>query len=370
MRFIVPSDILCNGLNIVAKAAATRGIQPVLSNILVEALDSNELRLCATDLDISIEMKIPATVSNAGSITLPAKKLMDIVSKLPNKQVCFSLNPDNNITRITCELSKFELIGISSGEFPSISYPDADEAFSIELEPLLKAIKQTVFAAATYDMNNILSGVFFQVKDTTLEMAATDGNRLARVLKKINAEKSKDYSAIIPSRTLTEFLRITSGVSSESVTIAIKNGQISFNIQDRVLTSRLLEGQYPKYQQLIPNNYEINSEIDRDALISALDLTATMVNDRTSIIKFVFMDNSLQLSADTPDLGDSFDQIDVKYKGEELKIAFNYKYIIDVLRVMESESVKIELGGPLSSVLFKNPDDDDSLFLIMPVQIK
>lgn len=370
MQFIVPKDILFNGLTIVAKAAATKGIQPVLSNILLDALESNEVRLCATDLDISIEMKIPATVSVPGQITLPAKKLMDIVSKLPPKQVSFSLNTANNITRITCELSKFDLIGISGGEFPSINYPDSDEAFCIELEPLFKAIKQTVFAAANYDMNNILSGVFFQVKDNSLEMAATDGNRLARVIKKIKAENIKDYAAIIPSRTLMEFLRITAGVSSADVSIVIKNGQISFSVQDRLLTSRLLEGQYPKYQQLIPNNYEIKTEIDREALISAMDLTATMVNDRTNIVKFLFMNNRLQLSADTPDLGDSFDEIDVKYAGEELKIAFNYKYIIDALRVMESESVKMELGGSLSSVLFKNPDDDNSLFLIMPVQIK
>ena len=368
MKFNIQKENILNGLNAVIKATAARAIQPVLSNVLVETTD-NGVKLSATDLDISIVVYQDASVENPGSITLPAKKLYEIISKLPEKLVNFNLD-DNNLTQITCGKSKFDIFGISASEFPVISYPESDEAIEVEVEPLLRAIKQTVFAAATYDTNNVLSGVFCQINNESLEMAATDGNRLSRVIQMIENKNGKEFSAVIPSRTLTEFSRILSGVNDKTVLITVKGGQISFKLSDRCITSRIIEGNYPKYQQLIPTIYEINAITDRETLISSLDRTSTMVNERTSIIKFTFNENTLLLSADTPDLGDSSDQIDVDYKGEELKIAFNYKYLLDVLKVIDSERVRIELGGPLTAALVKPESEDDFLYLIMPVQIR
>jgi len=370
MRFIVQKEDIYNGLNSVIKATALRGVQPVLSNVLIETLEDSKIKLCATDLDISIEVNINAEIEEQGSITLPAKKLYEIVAKLPNKPVKFLLNIENNLTTIVCENSKFDLIGISASEFPPISHPEGDEAIEIEINPLLNAIKKTVFATATYDSNNVLSGVYFNISSDKLEMAATDGNRLSRVVENIKNEDKKEYSIVIPSRTLNEFLRIISGSSEENVSITVKNGQISFKFENKLITSRLLEGHYPKYQQLIPSNYQIVAISDRDSLIASLDRTATMVNERTSIVKLVFTENKLSLSADTPDLGDSQDEIDIEYAGDELKIAFNYKYILDSLKVMDSDKIKIELGGPLASALFKPDSEEDFLTLIMPVQVR
>lgn len=370
MLFTVKKENIYNALSAVSKATATRGIQPVLSNVLIETVDNNQIKLCATDLDISIEVTIPADITNSGSITLPAKKLAEIVTKLPNQPVQFSLNDENNLTKINCGNSKFDLIGISSSEFPSISHLNSDEFIEIQIEPLLKGIKETVFAAATYDTNNVLSGVYFQINDNKLEMAATDGNRLTRTIKNITNQDNREYSIIIPARTLIEFARILMGTSDENVVIVIKGGQISFKLKDRILTSRLLEGQYPKYSQLIPANYEKLAKAEKDLLTSALERTSTLVNERTSIIKLIFNDNTLQLLAETPDLGDSSDQIDVEYTDEELKIAFNYKYILDILKVLDSSKVKIELSGALSPTLIKPDSEDDYLCLIMPVQIR
>ncbi|OGH99403.1 MAG: DNA polymerase III subunit beta [Candidatus Melainabacteria bacterium GWF2_32_7] len=370
MLFTIQKENIYNALNAVIKATATRGIQPVLANVLIETIDSDQIKLCATDLDISIEVNIPAEIITTGSITLPAKKLVEIVTKLPNQPIKFDLNHENNLTEITCGKSKFDLIGISSSEFPTISHIESEDSIEIEIEPLLKAIKETVFAAATYDTNNVLSGIFFQVKNNLLEMAATDGNRLTRTVKNINSLDGKEYSIVIPARTLNEFSRILTGTSDEKVSITIKSAQISFKLTDRVLTSRLLEGQYPKYTQLIPSNYEILAKADKNLLIAALERTSTLVNERTSIIKLIFNDNQLELLAETPDLGDSSDQIDIDYAGDELKIAFNYKYILDTLKVLDSDNVKIELGTSLSPTLFKPDSDEDYLCLIMPVQIR
>lgn len=369
MQFTVQKDIINNGLNVVGKAAAIRGIQPVLSNVLIECVEENLLKLCATDLDISIEIKIPAIILKTGKITLPAKKFSEIISKLPSEAVSFNLNEENNVMEIKCGKSKFDLRGISASEFPHIEYPETDEYINIDINPLLKAIKQTTFATATYDTNNVLSGVFFKISEANLEMAATDGNRLARIKESIDNKENKNYSVVIPSRTLKEFAGILQGVEDKKVLITVKNSQILFKLNDRYITSRLIEGQYPAYEQLIPKNYEIKATAEKNSLNHALDRASTMVNERTNIVKMNFNDNKLKLTADTPDFGDSCDEIDVDFSAEELNIAFNHKYIQDFLKVVDSEKVVIELNGALAGTLFKPDSEDDFLCLIMPVQV-
>ena len=192
MQFTVQKDVIYNGLNVVGKAAASRGIQPVLSNVLMETTEENLLKLCATDLDISIEIKIPSIIVKKGSITLPSKKLFEIISKLPSEAVSFNLNEDNNLMEIKCGKSKFDIKGISASEFPQIEYPESEEFINIDIIPMIKAIKQTTFATATYDTNNVLSGVLFKTIGNNLEMAATDGNRLTRVKENIQSIKRED----------------------------------------------------------------------------------------------------------------------------------------------------------------------------------
>jgi len=369
MQFTIQKDAIYNGLNVVGKAAASRGIQPVLSNVLMEINEEGLLRLCATDLDISIEMQVPAIVVKAGKITIPSKKLFEIVSKLPSEAVIFSLNEENNVMEIKCGKSKFDIKGISASEFPQIEYPETDECVNIEISPLLKAVKQTTFSTATYDTNNVLSGVLFRINGNILEMAATDGNRLARVKENIENKEEKDYSVVIPCRTLKEFAGILSGVDDKSVAITVKKSQILFKLKDRCIASRLIEGQYPAYEQLIPKNYEIVAVADKIALNQAIDRASTMVNERTNIVKMNFSENKLKLTADTPDFGDSCDELDVDFSSEELNIAFNHKYIQDFLKVVESDKVRVELNGPLAGTLFKPEGEEDFLCLIMPVQV-
>lgn len=369
MQFTVQKDVIYNGLNVVSKAAAIRGIQPVLSNVLIECTEDSKLKLCATDLDITIEIKIPAIITENGNITLPSKKLLEIVSKLPSEAVMFNLNKDNNLMEIKCGKSKFDLKGISASEFPETEYPETDEYINIEINPLLKAIKQTTFATASYDTNNVLSGVLFKINENILEMAATDGNRLVRVKEKTENKENKSYSVVIPSRTLREFSGILAGVEDKTVSVTVKTGRILFKLDDRYIISRLIEGQYPAYEQLIPSEYKTKAVADKNTLNSALDRVATMVNERTNIVKMNFNDSKLKLTADTPDFGDSCDETDIEYSSESLDIAFNHKYILDFLKVIDSEKVLIELNGTLSGTLFKPEGEDDFLCLIMPVQV-
>lgn len=373
MEFTIEKELLLTNLKIVEKTTVARGIQPVLSNILINASSDNYITFSATDLDINIISKTIASVKTEGKITLPAKKLSEIVSRLSNKPVVFSLNAETNIVNIVSGNSKFELIGISAEEFPqTISEEELKdkECVEIELNPLMKSIKYSAYSAANYENRNIISGVFCAISKENIEMAATDGNRLTRIVEKITNEKDTNISCVIPSKTLQEFLRIASFVNDDKVCLIIEKTRIIFKTSSMIMSSRLLEGEYPPYKQLIPQSCEKNAVVVREEMISALERVAVMVNERTNIVKFIFGENTLFLKADTPDAGLGEDSIGAEFSDEELTIAFNYKYVLDSLKIMESEKVKIGLGGSLSATLFKPDNEDDYLCLIMPIQIR
>ena len=378
MEIILSKEELLNGIKVVEKITAQKGTQPVLSNILIETVSNDRVKFCATDLNLSISHKIKAQVAKEGKITLSAKRLGEITTKLDNKPITLSLNPDNNIVTISCGKAKFELIGISANEFPKVFDEEVSEenqkSFEINKNTLIKGVKQVVFSAALHESASVLSGVCFNIDSNTLEIVATDGNRLTRASKEIN---SKDDSAIfiVPSRTLQELIRISSIIEDEKVTIKLEKAKIQFNFEDVVFQSKLINGTYPKYQQLIPTNNDKIVYIDREELIGVIERVCVMVNERTNIIKFSFNQNSLELSTDSPDAGSGKDFIDVDSNFDEIIIAFNYKYVLDSLKNMDTKKVKIEIATSLSATLFKPSDEDETkndsyVCLIMPVQVR
>lgn len=374
MEFIIKKEDLFNGIRIVERATAMKGLQPVLANILIESVDKSTLKFTATDLDLTVVVNVQAQITEEGKITLPAKKLSDIVSRLSDNLISFKLNTETNIVNITCKNTKFDIIGISASEFPTISDFKLEEEKSIEIElkPFTKAIKQAGFAAAGYETNNLLSGVVCDISETTLEMASTDGNRLARVREKIeNKGTNKGGQLIIPSKTLQEFIKMSSFIDEETVKIYTDKTKLIIKSENTMIISRLMEGQYPKYNQLIPQESPKIAVVNVSQLISSLERVSIMVNERTSIVKFEFKENKLILSADTPDSGASEDEFDIDFpQKEELKIAFNYKYVLDSLKNMETSEVKIGLNSSLSATVLKPNNEEDYVCLIMPVQIR
>lgn len=377
MEIILNKEDLLNSIKIVEKVTAQKGSQPVLSNILIETIANDCVKFSATDLSLSISQKAKATVEKEGKITLSAKKLGEIVSRLENKPVKLTLNPDTNVVEISCGKTKFELIGINANEFPQMNEEnssDEDKIFEINKNTLVKGVKQVVFSAALGEISSVLSGICFNIEANTLELVATDGNRLTRASKEIN---SKDDSAIfiVPSRTLSELIRISSILEDEKVTIIIKKTKICFKFQDVEFYSKLINGQYPKYQQLIPTTNEKVALIEKDKLIGAIERVAVMVNERTNIIKFNFNENVLELSTDSPDSGSGKDFLDIEANFAEMTIAFNYKYILDGLKNMDTKRVRIEMSADLGAALFKPAQDDgeavkDYVCLIMPVRVR
>lgn len=380
MEFLIKKEDLFNGIKIVERATAMKGLQPVLANILIESLDKSTLKFTATDLDMTVVALVQAQINDfkegEGKITLPAKKLSEIVSRLSDSLISFKLNTETNSVNITSKNTKFDIIGISASEFPVISEQvelKEENSTEIELKPFVKAIKQAGFAAAGYETNNLLSGVVCDISDGILEMASTDGNRLARVREKIENKtegKGKGGQLIIPSKTLQEFIKMSSFIEEELIKIYTDKTKLIIKSENTMIISRLMEGQYPKYNQLIPQESPKIAVVNISQLISSLERVAIMVNERTSIVKFEFKENKLILSADTPDSGTSEDEFDIEYNEEELKIAFNYKYVLDSLKNMETTEVKIGLNSSLSATVLKPNNEEDYVCLIMPVQIR
>ncbi len=378
MEIVLNKEDFLNGIKVVKNITSSKGVQPVLSNILIETITSDRVMFVATDLNLGISFKLKAEVIQTGKITLSAKTLEEIVNKLPDKPIVLKLDEETNVVTISCGKSKFELIGINANEYPKV-FDDAqsaeeDKEFEIKTGLLNKGIKQTAFSTAQNETGSVLSGVCFNIDSNILEMVATDGNRLTRARKEINS-KGESVIFITPSRTLVEVSRIISMLKDDTVKFVLKKNKIVFEFENVTFQSRLIDGTYPKYQQLIPTTNEKTVAIDREELIKAIELVSVMVNERTNIVKFNFENNSLEISTDTPESGSGKDFLDIEYSYENLLIAFNYKYVLDSLKNMDSKNVKIEMSTNLSASIFKpeaenEEEDNNYICLIMPVQVR
>ena len=307
MQFNIQKDLFLNTLRISEHISSTKGIQIILSNVYIEAKDNNEIILKSSDLDISVILKIKATVKEKGKITLPSKKLSEIISKLPEEEVNFEASEETNKAKITSGRAKFELMGISALEYPVIISEEDIENFknniSLEIKTFINAIKQTVYAASFAENNSIYNGVFMSVNENTLEMAATDGARLSMAVEKIENKEGKIFETIVPSRTLAEFIRFSQGCNGEKVEIMKKDGQLIFKIGESMMLSRSIEGQYPKYKQIIPKDNDKVVIISREEFINSLDRTSSMVEEKKNVVKLTFEKNKLSLIVVNPELG-------------------------------------------------------------------
>ncbi len=372
MKFLVKKEDLYNGIKIVERATSIKALQPVLMNVLIETVNKGSIRLVATDLDYTVVAEVDAQVEEDGKITIPSRKLNEIVSRLDDTLITFQVPEGESVVSITCQKSKFDINGISANEFPqdciNIELSE-EEGLEIELRPFVKAIKQAGFAAAPPDSSNILSGVVCNISEEFLEIASTDGNRLARYRETINNKDKKSTTLVVPSKILNEVMKMSSLIDEDSVKIYTKDSKIVIKSEKTTTISRLIEGQYPRYNQLIPENYSKNALVNVQKMISALERVAVMVNEKTNIVCLTFADNNLKLEAFAPSAGKSQDDIDIDYTGDEITIAFNYKFVLEVLKNIESDNVIVKLNSPLSATMFAPQSEEDYLCIIMPVQI-
>lgn len=374
MEIVINKEDFSNGIKIVEKVTSQKAIQPILSNILIETVSSDRVRFCATDLNLAINYKTTAQVASEGSITLSARKISEIVSRLSSTEITLKTQDDTDNIKIKSGKTEFDLIGLNASEFPKVLEDEEDantKTIVLNKNEFSKAIKQVIFATSQQETQAVLTGVCFNIENNTLELAATDGNRLTRVRREIETPVSELINFIVPSKTLSEVQRISSIVEDENITLKIEKSKILFQFENLAFQSRLIEGIYPKYQQLIPAESERKIIIDRAELINSIERVSVMVNDRTNVVKFNFTQGQLEIMADTPDAGRSKDYIDIDYSFDDMLTAFNYKYVLDGLKNMDTKNVEIEISDVLAASIFKPQEENNNyICLIMPVKVQ
>jgi DNA polymerase-3 subunit beta len=375
MEIEVKTDNFRKVVSCASRATSNKAIQPILNNLLLSCVDDS-LVVSATDLDLAIECKLKANVSVSGKITLPARKLDEIVSKASGEDINISID-QNQLAKILSNRSKFQINGVSSDDYPEVIKKTEETLLEINQNDLLNAISLTSFATSKFDTNSILSGANFEINGKTFEIGATDGSRLARYQGNLSSgsELKTKQSVVIPGRALIELERLINSFKdgNEKISFYFLPGQIVFQNNDFSLSTRLINGSFPEYDKLIPKEQPSKAIFKKSDILSALDRVSILANERTNVIKITLKKDSsaAQLVANSPDYGNATDEVDVEYSGNDIEIAFNYKYMSEAIRNIPNDKVILELDSSLSPILIKvNEKDYNYTYLIMPVQLR
>ncbi len=367
MKFKVDKSSLWERLQTVLAIVPQRTTFPILTNVLLEA-KKDSLLLAATDLDISIATKIPVEVTEKGEITVPGRKLGEIVRELPEFPISFSV--EKGAITLKCEKGVFKLSGVERGEYPELPEVDKKRSLSLAADSLNRAVEKTSFATAMDEMRPALSGVLWQISEKDMRMVATDGHRLA--LLKMSGILEKPFSADIniPPKALNQVGRLSG--RRGSIEVRFEESKVGFYFDGNVITARLVEGGFPDYEQVIPADNDKTAKLDRELLISALRRVAVFANPDTHLTKLTFNRNSLGLYTSTPEFGEAREEVPCSYEGEKLDIGYNAGYLLDVLGRVDSEEVTITLKDPLSAgTVFPSEQKkgEDLLYLLMPIRM-
>ena len=384
MEIICNQNELNNAIQLVSKAVATRPTHPILANILLTAdQGTNKISLTGFDLNLGIQTSFDGTVKNSGAITIPSKLLSEIVNKLPN-ETPVSLEVDENSDNILIKSDRgsFNLKGIPSDDYPNLPFVESGTSLNIEPSSFLIALKSTIFASSADESKQLLTGVNFTFKQTHLESASTDGHRLAvALISKEENNKNKDnfslndgeLSVTIPTRSLREIEKlITLRTSENSIKLFYDKGQVVFIASNQIITTRTLEGTYPNYSQLIPDTFSKILTFNTKKLINALERIAVLADQQSSVVKIKLDNKDLaSISADAQDIGNAKELISVSYSGEDFNIAFNVRYLLEGLKVINCENVLLKCNLPTTPAVFVPEDNFNSFtYLVMPVQVR
>jgi len=372
MELTFEKDELLRAVQVLQGVAGSRNTLPILSNILVNAQARTEqgerheqIEMSATDLEVGIRIKVNGTIVEPGSITIPARKIAEIIRELPPSVVKI-ITTANNRVEIECERGVYTMIGLASDDFPPMmSMPD--EFFTINTETFKTMIAKTAFAASTEETRYYLNGVFLHLTPEESRIVATDGRRLAMAKSSAAGAVTEEIGVIVPIKAVGEIRRTFAG--SENLKISISENQIIFSDDASTLTSRLVEGEFPDYERIIPKDNDINIYLDTQQLLSVVRRVSLLANPKTLLIKFETQDGILKVSATNPDFGEAHEEMEIKSGDGNIVIAFSAKFAIDVLTHIDSEEVLLNLKDPLSATLLKPADDENYLYLIMPMRL-
>lgn len=374
MKFKINQDHFSNGLQQVLNVVASRSTMPILSNVLIEA-EEGHISLTTTNLDLGIRCRIKAEVSDTGSITLPVRKLATIVKELPVNEV-FLETSEKNQAKITSGGSLFKIMGISSEEFPPLPTFENRKVFELSQEEIVNMLKSVSYAQSTDENRYILNGVYFNFADEKLTLVATDGRRLGLTGLDLEVSEENTGSLILPAKTVAELERLMG--KGEKVNIAFNDRQAAFEIgldeasdsglvDHLYLVSKIVEGNYPNYRQVIPKETEHRVKIERELMLECVHRAALVTSDKSNSVKIKISKNLLEISGQSSEYGESHESMAIAYDGPEVQVAFNPQFLMEPLKALNKDEVFFEFKDELSPGLFKTLDN--FICVIMPLRL-
>jgi DNA polymerase-3 subunit beta len=373
MNVSVMQENLARGLGIVSRAVSSRATLPVLANVLLRTQDGG-LKLTATNLEIGINCWVAGKVSEEGEITVPAKLLSDLVSSFPNQRIDLVLSPKDRTLKVTCAGSRSSIKGIEADEFPVVAAIGDAPATSVDARALREALGEVVFAAATDESRPILTGVLTRLAGTRMTLAAADNYRIAVRHLELASAVNGEVLIVVPGRSYGELMRILpDGEAPVEITVTPNKSQVLFHAEGIDLVSRLIEGQFPNYEPVIPTAHTSRAVIDREAFLAGARRASIFARDSANIVKIAVGSeeedaSAVSISAHAADIGDAADALDATIEGSPTTIAFNARYLIDVLSNLGAEEAALELSGPLAPGVIRGIGKDDYVHVIMPVR--
>jgi DNA polymerase III subunit beta len=365
MNFTITRQNLHSGLAAVSASIPSKTTLPVLSNILFEAKEDG-VWMSGTDLDVAVRVKVPADVKEAGSLTAPGKKLVEITRELPDQPV--EVATRNEQIELKCGRSHFKLNGLPAEEFPTLPEVDFSEGWTVTGKDVNGLIHRTAFAVSTEESRPILNGVLWELRDGSMRMVATNGHRLARMGVPAESKGAPSADFIVPPGALQQVQRLFK--DDDSLEVARSGNHLGFRAGSTEVYTRLIEGTYPNYDQVIPRDNDKMATIDKKALESAVRRMAVVASDQTHRIRMKFEPGRVHLNVMTPDLGEGHDEIEVGYDGEELEIGFNANYLLEVLRYMPTDEVQVAFKAPERAATIEPVGEElDYLCLVMPLRL-
>lgn len=367
MRVQCSQEHLLREVQTVSRAISSRASMPILGNLLLEAANEH-VKISATDLELGIEAQISATISEPGSITLPARIFGDIVSNLPVSTITLDVSEGDTKTRITCDNIKFEILGLPAADFPLMPVANGNVAVRIDASVFRTMIRQTSFAVSTDETRPFLTGVYVVFEDSDGQLVATDGGRLAlRKAKLLGTAKGK-IAAIVPSKTMVELVRVLGGAEGE-VAVASHENQLIFTVAGMRFVSRLIAGQFPPYEKVIPTEFKQRIKVGTELLLRAVRRASITARDSANVVRLSADERTLTISSNTPEVGKAQEDVDVRAEGETIQVAFNAKFLLDALANIDVPEVYFELTGSLSPGVLRPADHSEYLYVLAPVRV-
>src|SRR5215472_16608207 len=364
MQVQVDRDAFHRALQMVSSIVEPRQTMPILANVLIEARDET-IRLTATDLEVGARVSVPGKVATAGSITLSARKLQEIVKELPDAPLSLKVQ-ENAWVALRCAGASYKLVGLGPEDFPAVAEGGVGAWLTVDGKLLRDMLTQTTFAISHDESRYALNGVLLVLQERELRLVATDGHRLALTVRPLTSGAAP-VSGIVPRKAVHEVARVVG--SGEDVEVAIGDNQFMLRMPNVLLMARLIEGTFPNYEQVVPRAHPHRVTLSRPALTAALRRVSVLSEERTKPVRFLLSPGLLKLTANSPDYGEAEEQMEAQFAGEDITIGFNSRYVLDALGAQVGEQVLIEMKDGLSPGVFKSFEEEGSLCVIMPMRI-